>query len=165
MQPCNHNPTIEPWLRDVRMRDSINGARAWWADADLPDPLAWADVHRRPDLVAEAVRRRSQRHWTFGAPRTFAYPKPAGGHRDMMRLDPLADLAYRQVVGRVVGRIEDRLPETVFSSRCQAFRSSWTSKAWRKQRRAYHEAVEEAREPPCAGEVHLDAANHGEFKG
>lgn len=142
------------------MRDSIDGARSWWSDADLPDPLLWADVRRRPDLVAAAVRDRCQRDWTFGAPRTFAYPKPTGGHRDMMRLDPIADLAYRQVVGRIVGTIDDRLPDTVFSSRSQPFHSSWKSRAWRKQRRAYHDAVEEARVPFFAGEVHLDTADH-----
>lgn len=99
-----------PWVVERAVSDSIRAARFWWSDADVPDALSWADVRRRPDLAAAAVERRFAKDWILGQPRLLDYPKPGGGLRSITSLDPLADVSYRQLVGRVVPEIEAALP-------------------------------------------------------
>lgn len=147
-------------LDDRSMADAVGAAKAWWSEADVPDPLGNADVRARPDLAAEAARRRVAQGWVLGQPRPMGYPKPTGGLRNMTRLDPIADLGYRRLVGRVIEPIERSLGDNVFNTRTQAFGSSWKTVPWRESHKAYRGTLAAVRAEPGGGEARLDVKNH-----
>ena len=94
------------------------------------------------------------------------YPKPSGGFRRMTRLDPMADLGYRGLVGRTVAPIERALSGAVFNSRSVGVRTSWCSVPWRHAHKRYRAAMREARQDGPEGEAHLDVKDHyGSVKG
>lgn len=148
------------FMADHRVVDHIPAAGGWLSDADLPDPLGWADVRARPDLAAESLRRRHDDGRTFGHPRVMMYPKPSGGFRRMTRLDPIADLGYRGLVGRTVAPIEGALSGAVFNSRSVIVRTSWCSVPWRDAHKRYRAVLREARQDGPEGEAHLDVKDH-----
>ncbi len=147
-------------LSDVAVGDNIAAAGRWWAQADVPDPLNCADLRARPDLAASAMRSRAAGGWIWGTPRGFPYLKPSGGQRALVRLDPLADLFYRERVGRVVGPVERALPASVFNARSEAHRSSWRTKDWRRAHREFREARDKASRAGYDGEARFDVRSH-----
>jgi len=88
-------------------------------------------------------------------------PKPSGGTRVLTHVDPIADIGYRQLVGRVVPHVERALPSSVYSSRCDLTGSTWRTRGWRNARSTFDQAVEQEQ---GIGRRHgrgtLDVASH-----
>lgn len=141
------------------MSGSLSAGRAFAKECDLPDPLNLADFSRRPDLLAAAARRRRENGWTCGRPHDLAYPKPAGGARSLTRLDPVADVIFRQLVGRLIGT--DRLlSDGVHNTRIEMTAHGWRSVPWRSARPSYERDLESIRRAGDMGEIHMDVRNH-----
>lgn len=147
-------------LDDRTVVDAVKASQQWWSEADVPDPLGYVDVRARPDLAAEAARRRAAKGSVLGHPRPMSYPKPAGGLRTMTRVDPVADVVYRSRVGRVIKPLEKSLGDNVFNTRTQQFGASWKSVPWRKAQKAYRGKLETFRSSSSGGEARLDVKNH-----
>lgn len=140
------------------MSGSLSAGRVFAKDCDLPDPLDLADYERRPDLLAAAAQRRHADGWLHGHPRVMDYPKPSGGLRRMTRLDPIADVIYRQLVGRVVAA-DGALFDGVHNTRVESVPGGWRSVPWRKARSRYEEDLKRKREAD-QGAVKLDVREH-----
>ena len=139
----------------------MKAAKGWWQDEDVPDPLFRSDFRRRPDLLARAIGERHADDNLWGIVRTMPSPKPGGGVRHLACIDPVADLGYRQLVGRLVEQIEGSLPTTVFSSRCDLVGSTWRSVRWRAARSQFDRAIsQEVDGRWCKGKGTLDVASH-----
>ena len=158
---CNYRAMYSPppWFAEDAATDSISASRAWAKEADVPDPLRSVDAYRRPDLVAGALDRRYRRGWMLGQPRTFTYPKPSGGRRVMTVFDPIAEIAYRQMVGRVRA-VDSLLSDGVFSTRLEVSGRSWRARPWRAARREYQHALQALRADDYEGEAHFDVEDH-----
>jgi hypothetical protein len=88
----------------------------------------------------------------------MGYPKPSGGLRRMTRLDPIADVIYRQLVARVTAA-DRALSDGVHNTRVESVPGGWRSVPWRKARRGHDEDLKMKREAD-QGAVKLDVRAH-----
>ena len=77
----------------------------------------------------------------------------------MTQLDPVAEIAFRQMVGRVLA-VDRLLSDDVFSTRIEVYGQSWLARPWRTARRRYDDALRALRAGTYEGEAHLDVSNH-----
>lgn len=149
------------WLAAEHVAESFQAAQSWWRDEDVPDPIHRQDFRRRPDLLARAIGDRWSDGDIWARVRTLPAPKPSGGTRTLTCVDPIADVAYRQLVGRVVRRVEAALPKTVFSTRCDFVGATWRTQGWRKAKARFNQAIaSEIEDDWCTGKGTLDVAQH-----
>jgi hypothetical protein len=149
------------WANREVVEAGIAYARPWWRDADLPDPLDRRDVESRPDLIAAAISRRQADDRLIGLPHLMCWPKPSGSLRVMTALDPIADLGYRQLVGRIAPAISAATPPHVHHTRLVVGTNRWATENWRRARTRYDECVERERNSEgWSGVGALDVRDH-----
>lgn len=93
----------------------------------LPDVDAWADFKAAPELVHERLSVRSQEGRCPSAANAFPVPKPGSDEvRRVAWLNPLDELHFRILVGRVASIIDGALGSDVFSYRLQTDPPGWS---------------------------------------
>jgi hypothetical protein len=107
--------------------------------ADLPDPIAYADLEHAPDIVAATVRRRAAARNGPDAVSVFAWPKSRFGRRPMACMDPFDVVAYRALVGRHAPALAAQVDQSVVLSARLAARPP----GWRTEH--FHVPIQERR--------------------
>jgi hypothetical protein len=126
----------------------------------MPDPLGYADVIKRPDLVNAVLRGRDGDHPDVRDARAFGYPKPSDGRRTMVRVDPYTDIVYRDRVGRAVRQIESRLSPGVRHTRCEDSGTSWAAQDHREAGDRLRADQKQDRAAWPAPELSVDVSSH-----
>lgn len=127
-------------LTNPEIRAALDVAGSLAGAGDLPDPVGWVDLRSSDDATVAAIRHRLETRLTPQRGQVFRWPKEKGGYRPMAWIDPLDQLAYRGVVGRLVSPIAASIDSTkVVSNRVVAKPPSWKlepyGKAVRERRR------------------------------
>ena len=93
----------------------------------LPDVDAWADFTAAPELVHERLDIRLREGRCPSVASMFPVPKPGSDEvRRVAWLNPLDDLYFRILVGRVASIIDGALGSDVFSYRLQTDPPGWS---------------------------------------
>ena len=150
------------WSSDRAVAAAIPRARIWDREADVPDPLRLVDFAARPDLLANALRRRVIVGDGAGTPRTIVGLKPSGLPRVFTSLDPVADLYFRQLTWRLGPSSAAALGGTVFSVRATFDdNDAWATVPWKQARRDFKECIRQHETSgQWAGQGHLDVRRH-----
>lgn len=134
-------------LNYVNLAVAVRAGIPWRAEVEVPDVLGFRDVLWDPDGAKLVISERLAAGLPQGRPRRFEYPKPSGAaYRQMLCLDPFADLVYRLAVGRVVPHIERALGDEVVRTRCTGSGVSWRTEGWRGARERRTQQVAEGRQ-------------------
>ena len=113
-------------------------------DRALPDVAAWADFEAAPELVHERLGIRLEEGRCPSVASMFPVPKPGNDEvRRVAWLNPLDELYFRILVGRVASIINGALGSDVYSYRLQADPPGWSVLDRRKSFRLRTERGEE----------------------
>ena len=149
------------WLTPENIAASLKAAKPWSRDADVPDPLDFTDFKRRPDLLAQAIEKRLVDSSLWGTTRRMPAPKPQGETRRLTCVDPIAEIGFRQIGGRLAHHVERSLPAAVFSTRIETVGDTWQAQPWQQARRRFDNAVRSGQsEGTYEGKGALDVASH-----
>ncbi len=130
----NYNGEItimSSFLDEQRLVDHTRAiGRHWRNRPSIPDPLSYEDVLHDAYRTASVVRDRAARHFLVGEPQTFPFPKESPtAPRDMVRLDPYADIAFRSMIQPAATRISLGLADSVIQTRpASGTRGPWTAR-------------------------------------
>lgn len=99
----------------------------------LPDVDAWVDFNAAPELVHERLGIRLKEGRCPSAASTFPVPKPGSDEvRWVVWLNPLDELYFRILVGRVASIVDGALDSDVYSYRLQTDPPGWSVLGRRK---------------------------------
>lgn len=147
----SHPPTTIGRVQATAFWDEARLERAALAsftmrqESDLPDPLRLQDFKRRRPILADLARRRITEDRYFGRPRVFGFPKRCGDRRMMTQLDPVDELIYHALVGRLIGALEAALGPEVRANRSEDPPDQWVRRPWRREHSRYRDMLDAAR--------------------
>lgn len=115
---------------NVLTRAEIGGSIATGAEladrGSMPDPREWEDLSTARNATIAVIKRRLLEGRTPLVSRVFRWPKETGDWRQMVWLDPLDQIVYRSIVGRLIPGIQDQVDsDVVFSSRLETQPPNW----------------------------------------
>jgi hypothetical protein len=99
----------------------------------LPDPYGWCDLVEQRDATVSVVKSRISDRRTPMAARVISWPKETGGWRPMVWLDPIDQIVFRGVVGRLIPGIRRSIGHEVVSSLLANDPPKWRLKPWGAQ--------------------------------
>jgi DNA-binding CsgD family transcriptional regulator len=140
--------TALPDLRRV-VSESIYQLRAGdFAVPWVPDPLWWADVLRKPEVLASEAIKLIEGPGPWSEPTIVDVPRSGFLSRPAAQFDPVQAVAYHAVVRALAPEIDSRLGDSVHSARValsgRRFLANGTE-AWLAWRKACTAEVEEGR--------------------
>lgn len=107
----------------------LRAGAPWTRNRDIPDVAGWEDLVAAPEEVSECLDRRIADGRCPMPPSVVSLPKTGTNElRKVTWMDPLDELWYRILVGRMVRAIESSLakgPAEVFSSRVVETLPAW----------------------------------------
>lgn len=121
-------------LTTSEIRGSIATGGELASLGSLPDPRDWCDLVAEKEAAVEVVRRRIVDQRTPLVAQVVRWPKETGDWRPMVWLDPLDQVVFRGVVGRLVPGIQRRLnKDVVLSSLLEESPPRWRLMHWGAQ--------------------------------
>lgn len=127
-------------LTRAEIGDSIATGAELASRGSMPDPRSWEDLVAAKEASIGVIQRRLQEERTPLVSQVFRWPKETGGWRQMVWLDPLDQIIFRGVVGRLIPGIQDHVDrDNVFSSQLEAWPPRWRLVDYRIQTGARRE--------------------------
>lgn len=101
--------------------------------SSLPDPYNWCDLLEQKNSATKLVQHRISNGLTPRAAQVIKWPKESGGWRPMVWFDPLDQVVFRGVVGRLIPGIRRHIGDNVLSSRLAHDPPKWRLEKWGAQ--------------------------------
>lgn len=118
-------------LSKSEIRASLRIGAEQSAKLQLPDPWQWQDLSTQEHQTQIAVETRVRESRTPHRSHVFRWPKEGDGYRPLAALDPLDQIIYRSLVGRMVVPVTANLdPDAVLSSQIRAQPPAWELESW-----------------------------------
>jgi hypothetical protein len=143
------------------VRAVVNAGSEWASERDLPDPAGWVDLAFGADQLTSLINELLAGDNLVSRVNTLPLPKGLGPeNRTWVMPNPIDEVAYRLLGGRLAEYTEAALGPEVLSYRARAFGPGWRTKNFRYGGRVRRTSVVRLMDAHFTGVGALDIRNY-----